>query len=282
MLLDLILQISCCLLLLLEAVIIEHAKFLKMFEKAGIPTKQELNQADILASWGFNPQPVSTLAVSPVLTKEQDLLVYKQSTLTHEHEELFNSLSAITVMDSIQEDVVEIPFEFATPPVEEDSYPDEAFSSWEQVVDHVDPLEVVAGVEEEVIEVEADSKGSEYLTMEDWSEESMPVSVDSTLSATASHKINDGFIGEQLWIVEVVGYEQNYIHVSDGATRTWLNVNKFKNIGKGDILSVLVERDVSDQLYVLDIDTLQQKSNDFAIEVESEMNDEFIDYEMAI
>lgn len=279
MLLDLILLISCCLLLLLETVIQEHAKWLKMFDKAEILAKQELNSADIEAGWGFNQEFDSVLVAAPVVEKNKDTVVYEQSQLTAEHEDFFNALAAIT--EPVKEPVIsvssatqeqDIPFERFEAPIQEPVEPE--YISWDQVVEE-------SITEEPVAEVK-DSTESEFLTMDDWEEAPMPVSMDSTLSATASHKISDKFYGEQLWIVEVVGYEQTYIHVSDGESRAWLNLHKFKNANKGDILSLLVERDMSDQLHVLDIDMLQQKSRDFALEVEDDFENEDYEYDLAI
>lgn len=280
MLLDLILLISCCLLLLWETVILEHAKWLKMFEKAEVLAKQELDSADIQAGWGFNQQSVSTLAAAPVLTKETDTVVYEQSQLTAEHESFFNALASLT--EPVKEPVIAaathdnvIPFERFEAPIQEPQEPAETeYISWDQIVEESEVQQPAAE--------EKPSTESEFLTMDDWEETPMPVSMNSNLSATASHKINDKFYGEQLWVVEVVGYEQSYIHVSDGDSRAWLNLHKFKNANKGDILSILVERDMSDQLHVLDIDVLQQKSRDFALEVDEEFETEIYDYELVI
>ncbi|WP_084242387.1 hypothetical protein [Planomicrobium okeanokoites] len=275
MLLDLILLVSCCLLLLLEAVVLEHAKWLKMFEKAEVLPKQELNNADIEGGWGFNQQFNTTLVAAPDLTKKTEAVVYEQSQLTPEHENLFSALAAMSEPEVQTETKAQIiPFESLEAPIQEQEPDEMELMSWDQVVEELKKEAPVVNEEK--------STESEFLTMEDWEEAPMPISMDSNLSATASHKISERFVGEQLWIVEVVGYEQSYIHVSDGESRAWLNLHKFKNANKGDILSILVERDVSDQLYVLDVDVLQRKSNEFALDIDEELENESYDYEMAL
>lgn len=177
-----------------------------------------------------------------------------------------------TSVSSREED--EIPFLETAPSNQENEMEAEEYVSWDQVVAESEVAE--NETKEEII------SESEFLTMEDWKEEPMPVSMSNQLSAKASHKIGEGFVGEQLWVVEVVGYEQSYIHVSDGESRAWLNLRKLHRANKGDILTLLVERDESDQLHVLQVDVLQQKSTDFALEIEEELENEHIDFYEAI
>ncbi|WP_211656182.1 hypothetical protein [Planococcus alpniumensis] len=275
MILHMILLISCCMLLLLEAVLTEHAKWLKTFERAEIASKQELTDEDIQKGWGFNQPAASTPVAAPAISEKELTPVYKESQLTSEHESFFDALALMaepTSVSSKEED--EIPFLETAPSNQENEMEAEEYVSWDQVV-----------AESEVAENEAKEEiisESEFLTMEDWKEEPMPVSMSNQLSAKASHKIGEGFVGEQLWVVEVVGYEQSYIHVSDGESRAWLNLRKLHRANKGDILTLLVEQDESDQLYVLQVDVLQQKSTDFALEIEEEFENEHIDFYEAI
>lgn len=275
MILHIVLMVSCCLLLLLEAVLTEHAKWLKTFERAEIVSKQELTDEDIQKGWGFNQPAVSIPLAAPAISEKEASPVYKESQLTAEHESFFDSLASFTKLAPVpsnEENVV--PFMEAAPPTYENEMEAEEYVSWDQVV-----------AEAEIVEKDTNEEAvseSEFLTMEDWKEEAMPVSMSTQLSARASHKIGQGYVGEQLWVVEVVGYEQSYIHVSDGESRTWLNLRKLGMASKGDILSLLVERDESDQLYVLKVDVLQQKSTDFALEIEEEMENQQIEYYEAI
>lgn len=275
MILHIVLMVSCCLLLLLEAVLTEHAKWLKTFERAEIVSKQELTDEDIQKGWGFNQPAVSIPLAAPAISEKEASPVYKESQLTAEHESFFDSLASFTKpapVSSNEENVV--PFMEAAPPTYENEMEAEEYVSWDQVV-----------AETEIVEKDTNEEAvseSEFLTMEDWKEEAMPVSMSTQLSARASHKIGQGYVGEQLWVVEVVGYEQSYIHVSDGESRTWLNLRKLGMASKGDILSLLVERDESDQLYVLKVNVLQQKSTDFALEIEEEMENQQIEYYEAI
>jgi len=241
---DLLLLISCCLLLVLEEVIKEHAKLLNYFKDITVQEKEELHVEDILNNWGFNPH-VATAPISIAFEKEAPVTAYEESQLNDSHTAFFQSLSTLT----------------------DDSM---AVEEWEGLVSEepehnadYDALDDLAW--ESLLKKEADP---DILSMSDWQEEPVPTSMDRQLSATATHKINDSYIGEQLWVVEVVGYEQEYIHVSDGATRTWLNIAGFNNIHQGDILSLLVERDITEHLKVMDINILQKRSNDFAIEID--------------
>lgn len=266
---DLILLVSCCLLLLLETVITEHAKWLNYFEEIAVLEKQELKREDIQEEWGYNQQSVNTLTAAPVLTKKEEPVIYKESTLTSEHEDFFASLMK-TEDPGVR---MEEPFGFETDgsPFEQEPPVTEAFQEWERA----EEVKI-----QEDLDAQEESEREHYLTMEDWEESPAPTNVNSQLSATASHKINDGYIGEQLWVVEVVGYEQSYVHVSDGETRTWINIRKFNSIHKGDILSVLVHRDISDQVDVLDIDILQQKSFDFEMEENLDSNEKDVRFAM--
>jgi len=116
----------------------------------------------------------------------------------------------------------------------------------------------------------------ELITMDVWKEETAPVKITKKLSASASSRINDFELGEQLWVVEVVGEEQGYLHISDGSARTWIDGSNFGSFSKGDILSVLVERKSDNRITTLDIDILQKRSTDFLIpdEIWLEENEE--------
>lgn len=275
MILHIVLLVSCCLLLLLEAVLTEHAKWLKTFERAEIASKQELTDEDIQKGWGFNQPAASTPLAAPAISRKEASPVYEESQLTAEHESFFDSLASLADSAPVASDEKNvIPLMETAPPTHENEMEAEEYVSWDQVVAEVEVVET--DTQEEVV------SESEFLTMEDWKEEPMPVSMSTQLSARASHKIGEGYVGEQLWVVEVVGYEQSYIHVSDGESRAWLNLRKLGMANKGDILSLLVERDESDQLYVVKVDVLQQKSNDFALEIEEEMDYQHTDYEEAI
>lgn len=114
----------------------------------------------------------------------------------------------------------------------------------------------------------------ELLTMDAWVEEQpKPVSFSSQLAATASSKICDFEVGEQLWVVEVVGEEQGYLHVSDGSGRVWVKATNFNNIGKWDILSMFVERSSDNHVFAKEIAILQKHSKEFSLE-----DDELIEY----
>ena len=107
---------------------------------------------------------------------------------------------------------------------------------------------------------------SDMLTMDAWEDTPARVEVSQRLSAKANARIADHLVGEQLWVVEVVGEEQGYLHVSDGSGRAWVEALTFGTFDKGDILSILVERTEENILSTKALDILQKKSFDFAIE----------------
>lgn len=113
---------------------------------------------------------------------------------------------------------------------------------------------------------------SDMLTMDAWEEQPTPVKVTPRLSAKADSRIAEHKLGEQLWVVEIVGEEQGYLHVSDGSARAWVEAISFGGFDKGDILSVMVDRTEQNQVYAKAIDILQKKSTEFALE-ESYFND---------
>lgn len=121
-----------------------------------------------------------------------------------------------------------------------------------------------------------DEEHQDMLTMDQWQAEPTPVSVKKQLAATASAKISDLVLGEQLWVVEVVGEEQGYAHVSDGSARAWVDVASFGTVMKGDILSILIERSQDLRVRSLDVDILQRRSMEFELldEIESEVHED--------
>lgn len=107
---------------------------------------------------------------------------------------------------------------------------------------------------------------NEMLSMDDWKEEPAPVSVNKRLAAKADTRILDNKFGEQLWVIEIVGEEQGYLHVSDGSARAWVDAIEFGTFNKGDILSMLVDRNEQNHVIAKAIDLLQERSMHFAIE----------------
>lgn len=82
--------------------------------------------------------------------------------------------------------------------------------------------------------------------------------------AANKESIGDFVLGIQEWTVEVIGSEQGYIHVSDGTSRTWLQVNS-QDVVNGDILKLQVDRKSHDSILVNSIDLLQRRSLDYAL-----------------
>lgn len=114
--------------------------------------------------------------------------------------------------------------------------------------------------------VEVSSFEEEILRMEDWNEpEPKPVLPE----VSTPTKISDHVLGKQTWIVQVVGEEQGYLHVSDGTGRAWVYAGEIGTFIKGDILSMEVEREV-EHIKAISIEILQRPSLDFIIPDECE------------
>ncbi|MDQ0271240.1 hypothetical protein [Cytobacillus purgationiresistens] len=116
----------------------------------------------------------------------------------------------------------------------------------------LDPLECPAHEEDEI------------LSMDSWEEKPATVNVDKHLSINATTRISDEVLGLQKWVVEIVGEEQGYLHVSDGTSRVWVHAGAYESINKGDILSLTVDCQ-ENNILVLDIEILQTISTDFII-----------------
>lgn len=120
----------------------------------------------------------------------------------------------------------------------------------------------------EVTEMDTDV----YLSMEDYevgevylSSDDEPMEDYSTYSRVAT--ISSNRIGLQEWTVEVVGEEQGYFHVSDGNGRTWIYIGEQYDIGRGDILRVIVERHDEHSVLLNDVEILQKKSREYELEI---------------
>lgn len=90
--------------------------------------------------------------------------------------------------------------------------------------------------------------------------------------------IDDYILGVQLWTVEVVGYEQDYLHVSDGSSRTWLHLCNH-NVVIGDILSLEVDRKTHEDVEVISVELLQTTSIDY---MTVDQLEHFEEYQQAI
>jgi len=112
---------------------------------------------------------------------------------------------------------------------------------------------------------DVESVEDDMLTMAAWREDPEPVTVTTTLAASANAKISEHKVGEQLWVVEIVGEEQGFLHVSDGSGRAWINSNGFGTFSRKDIASVLVDRKTDLLVDLLAADILQKHSTDFSM-----------------
>lgn len=84
------------------------------------------------------------------------------------------------------------------------------------------------------------------LTAEDWfkGEHEQYVQINAQYDEFCSHKIIEAALGMQTWVVQILGQQNEYIHVSDGTARIWLDVSDF--IGKPmDIGSIVMMEVVS-------------------------------------
>lgn len=82
------------------------------------------------------------------------------------------------------------------------------------------------------------------LTAEDWfnGEHEQYVEISARYEEFYSHKIIEAASGMQTWVVQILGQQNEYIHVSDGTARIWLDVSNFagKPMGIGSLVMVEV------------------------------------------
>jgi len=131
---------------------------------------------------------------------------------------------------------------------------------------------------ESINQVEVSSQASatgivDKLSMEQWKEETEAVDVTPKLASIANAKIKDCIIGEQLWVVEVIGEEQDFLHVSDGSGRAWIDSKDIGTFTRKDIVSVLVNRKTDIQIELLAADVLQRHSTEFSMSDDLYNND---------
>lgn len=125
----------------------------------------------------------------------------------------------------------------------------------------------------------AESEDNTILRMDSWQEEeTTDVAVPSLLSATANSKIGDSEIGEQLWVAEVIGEEQSYIHVSDGSGRAWIDCQQIGSFGRRDIVSLHVNRLTDARVELITAELLQSHSEEFCL-LDDDQYDELNFYE---
>lgn len=90
-------------------------------------------------------------------------------------------------------------------------------------------------------------------------EENKDKKIQSSFFSYADCKIADNVIGKQKWIVQIIGYEQNYIHVSDVSSRKWVKLETEYNekCCKGDTVEVYVDRSETGQIDILNMVILE-------------------------
>lgn len=188
-----------------------------------------------LALWGLPREPMT---YNPHLNNEQS---YEKSELTIEQSSFFDQLAS------------------------EFSFNNDAATS-ENTKEEVIVFEL--SKEQEPIQQD------HMLSMEDWTDKVEPsVNIADDLTLTADSSIGNLYIGKQKWVVEIIGEEQNFIHVSDGSGRSWVNAGGFGHFRQGDILSLLVDRKTDQIVDLLAAELLQEFSDEFSIydEVEDEI-----------
>lgn len=81
------------------------------------------------------------------------------------------------------------------------------------------------------------------------------------------HKLVDGVSGFRSWFVQVVGREGDYLHVTDGTGRLWLDAENFSNksIEHGDYLTIDAQDGEMVTLTVLNIEDLTNENAYIAV-----------------
>lgn len=147
---------------------------------------------------------------------------------------------------------------------EQNSFFDELFSSINDSVNTVLPSQPnLVDLPNYVVDQE---DFAEMLSMNAWNSEPEPLEELQQLAINGTSKINEHLLGEQQWVVEVIGEEQGYLHVSDGSARAWINFNAYNGlVNRKDKLSIRVNRLSDVQVELIHAEMLQQHSMDFCL-----------------
>lgn len=107
---------------------------------------------------------------------------------------------------------------------------------------HTNLLEAIA--QEESVINETPKLEPIVLTPEDWfnGEHEQYVQINARYEDFYSHKIIEATTGKQTWVVQILGQQNEFIHVSDGTARIWLDVSDFvgKPMENGSVIMVEV------------------------------------------
>ncbi|WP_028393902.1 hypothetical protein [Bacillus cihuensis] len=232
--------------LLIENYIMYHQRFSTSMDKEAI---------EYIPLWGM---PKEVISEDELKEQNEIAAVYSPSIIEEEHEAYFQNFTK----DLLEEDCINV-----EPP---HSYFEHEYihteQTWENLVEPVRNLDQQAGPNEH----------SDTLTMDDWNED-LSTNVSNQLSTKANAKIEDCLLGEQQWVVELIGQEQDFIHVSDGTARAWIDAKNHIDLNRGDILSILVDRISFIEIEAKAIDILQSRSMEFMILDEPNYQDYQID-----
>lgn len=235
---------------------------------------------------------VGTLEVQPV--QEVAPVTYQTEMLDTETMNFFASLGLVEKENEIEQDVLNRPAAQEDCPTEQDdiaylayldtlsygTHDDEevAFSHEDAVFLHT----VHDAVQEEAVQlfsteiIPQNTKETEYLTLDDCDFEISPIAIPQQYRELAEHEIIERHIGFQSWVCQVVGTEQDYIHISDGTARAWANISLFgREFNQGDIVFLEVSMNANQTLIVHTVNYLEKARYVEFCNIEEESYDDF-------
>lgn len=124
---------------------------------------------------------------------------------------------------------------------------------------------LIAALKDEAVQPEKPQFEPIVLSVDDWfsGEHNLFIEINDAYEEMYTHKIIDGAKGLQTWVVQITGAEDNFIHVSDGTARAWLDVSNFSNKVKDIGSIVMLDVNVSNErIYVETFSLLEEPSHE--------------------
>lgn len=108
---------------------------------------------------------------------------------------------------------------------------------------------LITALKDEGVQPEKPQYEHIVLSVDDWfsGEHNLFIEINDAYEDMYTHKIIDGAKGLQTWVVQITGAEDNFIHVSDGTARAWLDVSDFSNKVKDIGSIVMLDVNVSNE-----------------------------------
>ncbi|MFG3435092.1 hypothetical protein [Lysinibacillus fusiformis] len=120
---------------------------------------------------------------------------------------------------------------------------------------------LITALKDEGVQPEKPQYEPIVLSVDDWfgGEHNLFIEINDAYEDMYTHMIIDGAKGLQTWVVQITGAKDNFIHVSDGTARAWLDVSDFSNKVKDIGSIVMLDVNVSNErIYVETFSLLEE------------------------